>query len=115
MHMATINKRLAASAQLTASNVTYYTAVNVRTTLDKVTLCNTSAAAVVVTMDAVDNGFSPGVVQRLISARSIAPGETYTCPEIAGHVLNAGDSIQNFASAGLAIKLRMSDRETSKN
>jgi hypothetical protein len=106
-------KSLIQSQQLTATNATYYTAINVRTIIDKMTLTNTTAGAITVTIDLVDSGGTAGATERVISARSIAAGETYTCPEVVGHILNTGDSIQGFASATTSITIRCSGREVS--
>lgn len=111
--MAVTPKSIIASQQLTAINATYYTATNIRTIIDKMTLTNTTAGAVTVTIDLVDSGGTAGATERMISARSIAPGETYRCPEVVGHVLNAGDSIQGLASAATSITIRASGREVS--
>ena len=111
--MAVTPKALIQSQQLAATTTTYYTAVNVRTIIDKFTLVNTTAGALTVTVDAVDSGGTAGATERLISARSIAAGETYTCPEIVGHILNPGDSIQASASAATSITVRASGREIS--
>lgn len=111
--MAVTPKTLVASQQLTNSNATYYTATNVRTIIDKFTLTNTTAGAVTATIDLVDSGGAAGASERMISARSIAAGETYTCPELVGHILNTGDTIQGLASANTSITIRVSGREVS--
>ncbi len=111
--MAVTPKGLIASQQLTGSNATYYTATNVRTIIDKMTLCNTTAGAITATIDLVDSGGSAGATERIISARSIAAGETYTCPEAVGHILNPGDTIQGLASSATSITIRASGREVS--
>lgn len=111
--MAVTPKSIIQAQQLTGSNATYYTATNVRTIIDKMTLTNTTAGAVTATIDLVDNGGTAGVSERIISARSIASGETYTCPEIVGHILNAGDSIQGLSSAAASLTIRASGREVS--
>lgn len=111
--MAVVPKALIASQQLTAINATYYTATNLKTIIDKMTLTNTTAGAITVTIDLVDSGGTAGATERMISARSIAAGETYTCPEVVGHILNSGDSIQGLASAGTSITIRASGREVS--
>lgn len=111
--MAVTPKALVASQQLTNANATYYTATNVRTIIDKMTLCNTTAGAVTATIDLVDSGGTAGVSERVISARSIAAGETYTCPEVAGHILNSGDTLQGLASANTSLTIRVSGREVS--
>lgn len=111
--MAITPKSLIASQQLTNANATYYTATNVRTIIDKLTLVNTTAGAVTATIDIVDSGGTAGVTERLISARGIAAGETYTCPEVVGHILNSGDTIQGLASAAASITIRCSGREVA--
>ena len=111
--MAITPKKLIASQQLTNANATYYTATNVRTIIDKFTLVNTTGGAVTATIDVVDALGTDGVTERLISARSIAAGETYTCPELVGHILNAGDTIQGLCSANASLTIRASGREVS--
>lgn len=111
--MAVTPKGLVASQQLTNASASYYLATNVKAIIDKMTICNTTAGAVTATVDLIDSGGSAGVTERIISARSIAAGETYTCPEAVGHVLNSGDSIAALASAGSALTFRVSGREVS--
>lgn len=112
--MAITPKKLVAAQQLTNINATYYTTPNTVTTiLDKMTLTNTSANAVSVTIDLVDAAGVAAASERMISARTIAPGETYTCPEISGQILYHGDTIQGLASASSAITIRVSGREVS--
>ena len=111
--MAITPKALIESQQLTNANAIYYTATNVRTIIDKFTLVNTTAGAVTATVDIVASGGTAGVASRLISARSIAAGETYTCLEIVGHIMNSGDTIQALASANTSITIRASGREVS--
>lgn len=104
-------RKLVAAQQLTGSNATYYTATNVRTVIDKCTVTNTTAGAVTLTLDIVDAGGSAGATERIISAKSIAAGETYRCPEMVGHVLENGDTIQGLASAATSLTIRVSGRE----
>ncbi len=111
--MAVQPKKLVASQQLTGSNATYYTATNVYTIIDSAYLCNTTGGAVTATIDLVDSGGTAGVSERCISARSIAAGETYPCPELVGQILNPGDTIQGLASAATSITFRVSGREVS--
>ena len=109
-----IPKALIEGTQLTNINSTYYTATNVRTRIDKCTLCNTTGGAITVTLDIVVAAGTAGVTQRVMSARSIGAGETYPCfSELVGHWLNPGDSIQGLASAATSITLRASGVEVS--
>lgn len=111
--MAVSPKGIIASQQLTNANVTYYTSTNIVTIIDKMTLCNTTAGAVTVTVDLVDSGGTAGASERVISARSIGAGETYTCPEVVGHILNSGDTIQALCSANTSVTIRASGRQVS--
>lgn len=111
--MAVLVKGIIPSQQLTGSNATYYTSTNIQTIIDKMTVCNTTGGAVTLTIDLVDSGGTAGVTERVISARSIAAGETYTCPEVVGHVLNAGDTIQGLAGSAASLTIRASGRQVS--
>lgn len=111
--MAVLPKKLVSAQQLTGSNATYYTATNVYTIIDSASICNTTAGAVTATIDLVDSGGSAAATERVISARSIAAGETYLCPELIGQILNPGDTIQGLASAATSLTLRISGREVS--
>jgi hypothetical protein len=111
--MAVTPKKLVASQQLAATNGTLYTATNCYTIIDKFTLVNTTAGAVTATIDIVDATGLAGATERVISARSLAAGESYTCPEMVGHILNPSDTIQGLASAATSITVRASGREVT--
>jgi len=111
--MATVGKPLIAGSQVAASATTYYTATNVRTRVDKMTACNTTAGAITLTVYRITVGGSASAANTIISARSIAPGETYTCPEAVGHWLAPGDFIQALASSATSITLMASGVEVS--
>lgn len=57
------------------------------------TVTNDTAGVIAVTVHVVTDGDVPAAKNKRISARSIAPGETYTCPELIGRVLEPLDSI----------------------
>jgi hypothetical protein len=44
----------------------------------------------------------------MISARSLAPGEAYVSPELAGAVFPAGSALRAYASAGTSVTFTMS-------
>jgi hypothetical protein len=111
--MAVTPKKLIPSRQITTAMEQYYIANNVTAIIDKFTLTNTTGSAVSATVDAVDVSGTAGVTERLISAHSIGAGETYTCPEIVGHILGNGDTIMALASADSALTIRVSGREVS--
>lgn len=63
---------------------------------------NTTASAVTITAG-VTTGGALGASTTMISARTVAPGESYVSPELAGAVLPAGSQLHAFASAGASI------------
>jgi hypothetical protein len=63
---------------------------------------NTTASAITITAGITPGGaLGPGTT--LISARTIAPGESYVSPELSGVVLPAGSQLHAFAAAAAAI------------
>ena len=99
------------SQVLTAAAATYYTAPTAtRVVVQNMTLCNTTAAAVVCTVYIIASGGTAGTANTIISATSVAKDATYKCPEMVGKVLNAGDFIQ---AKGLNVVIDMSVLEVS--
>lgn len=97
----------AANAQTTQ----YTTPAGTKTIIDKLTGTNTTAAAATLTVNLVASGGGAAATNVITSAKTIAPGEAYTFPEIVGHVLNAGDFISTLAGTAAAITIRASGRE----
>lgn len=58
------------------------------------TITNDTAGVIAVTVHIISSGGSASSANKRISARNIAAGETYTCPELIGRVLQPGDFIQ---------------------
>lgn len=97
----------------TAAEVAQYVApAATRTIIDKFTGTNISAGIVTLTVKLVAFSTVPGA-SNVIVVKALAPGETYTFPELVGHVLNTGDFISTIASAGGAINIRGSGREVT--
>ena len=96
--------RLVQGSQLTNALVTYYTSPTGTTSVVKRALfSNTTASPQTITVNVVQFGGSASASNQVINARTVAPGETYVSPELAGVVLAAGDFIQALASAGASI------------
>jgi len=96
-----------ADGALTASLVTQYTApANTKAIIKAASLCNTSGGAVLVTLTL--NPRTAGSARTLIDNRSVADEETYNCPEVINHVLEAGGVIQ---ASGLNVLFVMSGVE----
>jgi hypothetical protein len=58
-------------------------------------------------------GAGTGNDNLIVKTRTLQPGETYTFPEIVGHILPSGGFVSTLASAAAAVNLRASGREIS--
>ena len=99
--------------QLTASTATYYTAGTNRTRIDKMTICNTTGTARTFDLHIVPSGGAASASNQVIDAKSVGAGETYLCPEVVGHWLEPGDTIQAVASAASALSIVASGIEVN--
>lgn len=90
----------------------YPAPANTRTIIDKLSATNTTAGALTITIKLVPAGQVAGVAYEVSHAASIAAGQSYTFPEVIGHVLASGDFISVIASAA-GINIRASGREVS--
>jgi hypothetical protein len=95
------------------TQTTQYTAVNVSTIIDKFTATNYSAAAATISINLVTQFDSSGNQNLIIKAKTLLPSETYTFPELVGHVLQSGGFISTIAGTASAINIRSSGREVS--
>lgn len=112
--MAVIAKALFQPLQ--AANVEtsqYVTPTGTRTIVDKFTGTNTTALPATLTVKLIAFGGAAGAANTIVSAKTLAAGESYTFPEIVGHVLNPGDFISTLAGTAAAITIRASGREVS--
>lgn len=96
-----------------AETIQYTAPAGTRTIIDKLTGTNTTAAVATLTIKLVASGGAAGVVNTIVSAKTLQPGESYTFPEVVGHVLNPGDFISTLAGTAAAITIRASGREIS--
>lgn len=109
--MAVTPKVLIPPKQAEATQTAQYTAAAVKAIIDKFTVTNTSVINVSIYVNLVRATTSAGADNLVIAARTIAPDETYSCPELIGHVLEAGDFISTLASASASLTIRCSGRE----
>lgn len=102
------------AAQLTTSAATYYTTpTNVTTTISALSLCNTTAGAVTATVHLVPSGGSASATNMILSARTLAAGESFSVPYAIGQSMAQGGTIQALASANTSISLSGSVYETT--
>jgi hypothetical protein len=108
-----VNARVIIPAKIAESaQTTQYTAgAGVRTIIDKFTATNYSAGSVVLSINLVTSADTAGNQNLTIKTKSLSAGETYTFPEVVGHVLNAGDFISTLAGAATSINIRACGRE----
>lgn len=82
-----------------------YTSTDVKTIIDKFTATNISAGTLTISVNIVPNGGSASNTNLIVDTKSILENETYTFPELVGHILTTGDFISTNASAtGLTIR-----------
>lgn len=111
--MAIVAKTLIPTRNVPNAQTTQYVAANVTTIIDKFTATNYSTGIVTISVNLAAAGESTGFSNLVVKTRTLQPGETYTFPEIVGHVLSPNNFISTLASAAAAVNLRASGREIS--
>jgi len=109
--MAVTQKVLIPSKQMENAQTTQYTATNCKALIDKFTVVNTSASNQVFSVNLVTTGGSADVSNIVIKDRTIAPNETYKCPELIGKLLESGGFISTIASAATSLTVEANGRE----
>ena len=104
-------KVLIPAKQAENTQTTQYTATNCKALIDKFTVTNTTAGNVTFSVNLVTSGGSASTSNLIVDARSIAPDECYTCPELVGQALEPGGFISTIASAATSLTIRASGRE----
>jgi hypothetical protein len=95
------------------AQTTQYVATGVTTIIDKFTATNFSSGMVNVSVNLAAVSEATGNSNLIVKTRTLQPGETYTFPEIVGHILPSGGFVSTLASAAAAVNLRASGREIS--
>jgi hypothetical protein len=112
--MQRLPKRIVDGSQLTAAAATYYTVpANTLTTISACTLTNTTAGAVTATVHLVPSGGSATASNMILSARTLAAGESFNVGSAIGQTLAAGGTLQALAGAVTSITLVASGYETN--
>ena len=99
----------------TAENAqtTQYTSNGVQTIIDKFTATNYSAVAATISVNLVTAAGSAGNDNLIVKTKTLQPSETYTFPELVGHVLPLNGFISTIAGTASAINIRASGRLVS--
>ena len=96
-----------------ASQTTQYTSTSVQTIIDKFTATNYSATAATISVNLVADAGTAGNDNLIVKAKTLQPSETYTFPELVGHVLPNNGFISTIAGTATAINIRASGRLVS--
>ena len=99
----------------TAENAqtTQYTATGVTAIIDKFTATNYSANAATISVNLVTASGSAGNDNLIVKTKTLQPAETYTFPELVGHVIAQSGFISTIAGTASAINIRVSGREVT--
>jgi hypothetical protein len=99
---------------LTASAATYYTAPSGTTgTINNLSITNTSANPVSVTLYNVPNGGTAGAANTFLSGFTLSGGQTYVPPAAIGLQLAPGSTLQALAGTAAVITMMGGVYETS--
>ena len=99
----------------TANNAqsTVYTATGVTAIIDKFTATNYSGTAATISVNLVTSGGTAGNDNLIVKTKTLQASETYTFPELVGHVLRPSGFISTIAGTASAINIRVSGREVT--
>lgn len=101
-------------AQLTVAAAAYYTAgTGITATVNNLSLTNTSASPVPVTLYNVPAGGTAGPANAFLSAFTLSAGQTYVPPQAIGLQLAPGSTLQALAATAAAVTLMGGVYETS--
>jgi hypothetical protein len=95
------------------SQTTQYTATGVTAIIDKFTATNYSATAATISVNLVNPSGTAGNDNLIVKTKTLQPSETYTFPELVGHVLAPSGFISTIAGTATAINIRVSGREVT--
>lgn len=102
--MSTVTQTQIVAPQQLASSDTAVATVPANTTfkIGRAVFTNTTGSVTTITAG-ITTGGANSASTTLISARALAPGESYVSPELAGAVIPAGSAIHAFAGTASAV------------
>jgi hypothetical protein len=110
----TVTSTVLISAKTAESvQTTQYTSTNVTTIIDKFTATNYSASSATLSVNLVISGDTADNDNLIVKTKTLQASETYTFPELVGHVLQSGGFISTIAGTASAINIRASGRVIS--
>lgn len=109
----TTPKVLIPSKIMESAQTTQYTAVGVKTYIDKFTMTNTSGANATFNVCLVTSAGAPAASNTIVINKTLVPNESYLGSELVGQVLEPGDYISTSGTAS-ALTMRACGREISQ-
>jgi hypothetical protein len=110
----TVSVRVLIPAKTAESTQTsQYTATGVTAIIDKFTATNYSASAATISVNLVTAAGSASNDNLIVKTKTLQASETYTFPELVGHVLAPSGFISTIAGTASAINIRASGREVT--
>lgn len=88
-----------------------YTAVGCKTIIDKFTVTNITGINATFAANLVPSGGAADNTNKILPAKTIAPGECYQCPELVGQTLEPGGFVSTIAGTATALVISASGRE----
>ena len=95
------------------TQTTQYTSNGVQTIIDKFTATNYGAAAATISINLISPTGVADSENLIVKTKTLQPTETYTFPELVGHVLPNGGFISTLAGTAGSINIRASGRLVS--
>jgi hypothetical protein len=108
----TISNYFFDGGNVSAAAVTQGTVVpaNTKRKITAAIVTNSTGVAKTFTAHVIPAAGTAGATNMYISARTIAPGESYSCPELVGRGMNAGGFVQVLADVtGMTFKFEAFD------
>jgi hypothetical protein len=105
------HKELISSKYAESAQTTQYTAVNCTTIIDTFSATNNGGSNVQFSVNLVSSGGSALNANRILSTKTIVPGEEYSCPILIGQTLDPGSFISTLSDTASALTIRSSGRE----
>jgi len=96
-----------------STQTTQYISNGVQTIIDKFTATNYSASAATISVNLITATGSATDSNLIVKAKTLQPSETYTFPELVGHVLPNNGFISTIAGTATSINIRASGRLVS--
>ena len=112
--MAVIVRNLIPAKTAEVTQTTQYTANGVTTIIDKFTATNYSGSAATISVNLVTATGSATNDNLIVKTKTLQPNETYTFPELVGHMLSPGSFISTIAGTASAVNIRASGREVTQ-